>query len=164
MESPKKKANNLMNKLKNFQNKILDFLNVKLDLYLTGNEIKIDLNNKNIGNLDISLLSGVKFKNLEILILSHNNITNLDCLKDFNFKKLKKIDLSFNKINQIKPSKTFSPNNQTENDEIGKNEGNETKEKIILNNHIEINLDNNNLIQKEIKEIKSFILDKKRNL
>ena len=90
-----------MNRLDNLQSKILKFINVKLDLKLTGNEIKLELNNKNICNIDLNLLSGVNFNNLEELDLSHNNITDLECLKDFNFKKIKKIDLSFNKINNF---------------------------------------------------------------
>jgi len=106
----KKKKERLLNRLDQFQKKILDFLNVKLDLKLKGNEIKLELNNKNIGNIELNLLSSINFSNLEELNLSHNNITNINCLNDFNFKKLKKIDLSFNKINKINESQTFTPN------------------------------------------------------
>ena len=157
------KKKRLLNRLDQFQQKILDFLNVKLDLKLKGNEIKLELNNKNIGNIELNLLSSINFNNLEELNLSHNNITNIDSLIDFNFKKLKKIDLSFNKINKINASKIFSPNLlPKKKEEICIIEKKDVKEKILLNNHIEINLDENNLIQKDIEEIKCILLDYKK--
>ena len=94
--------------LSKLEAKVKDFFNVKLKLNLTGNEIKLDLNNKNIDNIELNLLSCVDFKNLEEINLSHNNISNIEPLKDFNSPKLKKLDLSFNKINNISPFKEIS--------------------------------------------------------
>ena len=159
----KKKKERLLNRLDQFQQKILDFLNIKLDLKLKLNEIKLELNNKNIGNIELNLLSAINFNNLEELNLSHNNITNIDSLNDFNFKKLKKIDLSFNKINKINPSEASTPNLLPKKEQkIDVNDKKDLKEKILLNNHIEINLDENNLIQKDIEEIKCALFDKKK--
>ena len=142
----------LLSKLNDLEKKVLYFLNIKLKTHLTGNEIKIDLNNKNIGNVEINLLSGIEFKNLEELNLSHNNITNPDFIKDFNLKKLKKLDLSFNRINKINENKMNEV--YLSFDKIN------NKSKIIASNkNIEINLSNNNLLKKDIEEIKNIILD-----
>ena len=89
----------LIYKLNKLQQKIIFYFKNKLNIELTGKEIKLDLNNKNIGNIELNLLSGVVFKNIEEINLSHNNISDIEPLK--NFKNLKKIDLSFNKINNI---------------------------------------------------------------
>ena len=91
----------ILNKLNNLENKILDFIKVKLKINITGKEIKLDLSNKNIGNIELNLLSGIQFDNLEDLNLSHNNITDINILKEFNLSKIKRLDLSFNKINKI---------------------------------------------------------------
>jgi hypothetical protein len=64
----------MSNKIENLEKKILNFLNSKLNIQLTGKEIKIDLKNKNIGNIELKLLTGINFKNLEELNLSNNNI------------------------------------------------------------------------------------------
>lgn len=138
----------IIDKINYLENKILNFINAKLNIYLTGNEITINLNNKNIGNAELTLLSSVNFKNLEELNLSHNNISDIKSLKDFNFRKLKKLDLSFNKINKIKTS-------SNENHTFKQND----IQKKITSQKIDINLDNNNLIQKDIEEIKNLILN-----
>ena len=91
----------ILNKLNNLENKILFFIKVKLKINITGKEIKLDLSNKNIGNIELNLLSGIQFDNLEDLNLSHNNITDINILKEFNLSKIKRLDLSFNKINKI---------------------------------------------------------------
>ena len=151
----------LLNKINKLEKKILEYFNCILNVNLSGNEIKIDLNNKNIGNIELNLLTEVEFNNLEEINLSHNNISDIEPLKKF--KNLKNIDLSFNKINDIKALKKISENNNK-------------IEKINLNNNliknidilkenifpyiIEINLDNNNIIQKDLEEIKMIILNK----
>ena len=57
MEDIQEDESIILNKLNNLQKKVIDFLNVKLKMKMTGEEIKIDLNNKNIGNIELNLLS-----------------------------------------------------------------------------------------------------------
>ena len=37
----------------------------------------MDLNGKNVGNVELMLLSGIQFNNLEELVLSNNNISDI---------------------------------------------------------------------------------------
>ena len=144
----------LIYKQNKLQQKILFYFNNKLNIELTGKEIKLDLNNKNIGNIELNLLSGVDFKNIEEINLSHNNISDIEPLK--NFKNLKKVDLSFNKINNINGLKSISKyNNKIEKLYLNNNMIKDVKilKENIFPNIIEINLDNNNIIQKDIDEI-----------
>ena len=129
----------ILSKIDALEKAILSFLNAKLDIKLTGKEIKIDLNNKNINNMTLKLLSSIEFKNLEEFDLSHNDISDVNLLKDFIFNKLKKLNLSFNKLSPL----TFK---------------NKASESIFSKNIIDINLDNNNLIKKDIEMIKSLLL------
>ena len=152
----------LLNKIDNLEKKVLGYFNSKLNINLTGKEIKIDLNNKNIGNIDLDLLSGVEFKKLEEINLSHNNISNIESLP--NFKTVKRIDISFNKIEDITPIKQLTKNNKKlENLNLGNNEIMDVKilKENIFTTVIDINLDNNNIIKKDIEEIKDII--KKNN-
>ena len=71
------------------ENKILNYLNVKLDLQLEKNVIKININNKNVSNIELHLLGGVEFQNLEEINIRNTNISNIDFLNDFNLKKVK---------------------------------------------------------------------------
>jgi len=72
----------LLNKLNDLQKKVREFLNVKLKVNITGKEIKLDLKNKNIDNIELNLLSCLKFENLEEIDLSYNKISNIELLKD----------------------------------------------------------------------------------
>ena len=129
----------IMTKIEDLEKKILNFVNFKLNIELTGNEIKLDLNNLSINDSELMLISGIKFNNLEELDLSHNNITDIRILKEFNLKNIKKIDLSFNKIITIKNPHSHSIKNK------------------YSNNFIEINLDQNNLLKKDIEDLKNII-------
>jgi surface protein len=126
-------------KLTVLEDKILKFLNQKLKISLNGKEKIIDLNNKGIGTIELELLTGVKFVNLEELHLKDNNIDKLDSLKDLYSPKLKKLDLSNNKINDIKPLK----------DDVLKPK--------LFPNIMEIKLENNNILLEEIEEIKKLL-------
>ena len=95
----------ILSKLNDLENKIINFFNEKFKSNLKLEDHKIVLREKNIGNEELELLSHVEFKNLEEIDLSHNKISDLKPFKNFNSKKLKKIDLSFNAINNIKPLK-----------------------------------------------------------
>ena len=150
--------NALINKIEKLEQKILYYFNNKLNVQITGNEIKLNLNNKNIGNLELELLSGVEFKNLEEIDLSHNNITNIEPIQYF--KKAKKIDLSFNNINDAIPlKKLFDNNKEIQIIHLNNNKIDNIKglKDHIPQTVIEINLYNNNIIQKEIEEIKDII-------
>ena len=149
MEDIQEDESIILNKLNNLQKKVIDFLNVKLKMKMTGEEIKIDLNNKNIGNIELNLLSCIEFKNLEVMNLSHNNISDIESLKDFYFPKLKKLDLSSNKIKKNQKNDNNKPNQDQFQKRLFNNYVN------LLNN--EINLDNNNLIAKDIEEIRMQI-------
>ena len=134
----------IFNKINLLQEKILNFMNITLNMNLTGNETILDLSYKNIDDNTLNLFTGIEFKNLEELNLSHNKISNVKIIKKLNLKRIKKLDLSFNIINKIEnPVKNIN--------------------KIIENKKIKINLDNNNLIQKDIEEIKDFIMSKENN-
>ena len=128
----------IYNKINLLQKKILNYMNVALDLNMIGNETKLDLSFKNIDDSTLNLFSGLKLKNLEELNLSHNNISDIKIIKKLYLKKMRILDLSFNKIYKIKnPVKNSDEN--------------------IKKKDIKINLDNNNLIQMDIEEIKDFI-------
>ena len=98
----------LINKIDRLEKKIKEYFNLKFGIELNGNEIKINLNGKNIGIIEFNLFTALEFKNLEEIDLSNNNISNIEALKDFSTPKLKKIDLSFNKITDIKILKELS--------------------------------------------------------
>ena len=154
----KQKIEKLLSKLKSLEQKVLSYFN------LTGKEIYINLTNSNFNDNKLELLSGVEFKNLEELNLSHNKITNILPIK--NFKKLKKLNISFNKINNIKSLEEISKNNKGIKEINLRN--NEIRDVDILKLDIfpyisKINLENNkNLIQKDIDEIINIIEKRKK--
>ena len=179
----------LLNKISALEKKALSIINCKFEINLTGKELKINLNGKNVTNLDLELLSGINFKYLEEIDLGNNNITNLDELKNLkspnlkvinltnnkikdveplkytSFPKLKKLDLSFNKIEDIEPigDMMYTTSKQIEIINLDNNEIKNIapiKENISLNIK-DINLDNNQIIQKDIEEIKDIISENK---
>ena len=87
------------------QKKLLQEFNELYKTSLDGNEIKIELNNKNIGDSGFQLLSKIKFQKCEKYKLRGNNISNLQPLVNLANKKIRKIDLSFNTINDLTPLK-----------------------------------------------------------
>ena len=148
----------LLNKIELIEKKIINYFNSKLNVNITGKEKELNLNNKNIGNIELELLSGIEFKNLEEINLNHNKISNIEPIK--NFKKVKKIDLSYNKIQDIKPVKEIFKNNmELKVINLSNNKIKDIKiiKESISKSIIEINLDNNNLIQKDLDEIKELI-------
>ena len=155
----------LIAKLDDLERLARHYLNVKLKIELTGNELSINLNNKNITNIDLQILSEIYFKNVESMHLNHNNISDITPLKNFKSPNLKLVDFSFNKIENINSFKEFSEKKQK-------------LETILLNNNKisnadifkkkifpyikEINLDENYLFQKDIEEIQDVIKGIKR--
>jgi hypothetical protein len=85
------------------QKKLLDEFNTMYHTSLDGNEIVIELNDKDLGDSGFELLSRIKFKNLQKLNVKGNNITNIAPLSCLCNKNTKKLDLSFNKLNNISP-------------------------------------------------------------
>jgi hypothetical protein len=150
----------LIAKLDDLERLARHYLNVKLKIELTGNELSINLNNKNITNIDLQILSEIYFKNVESMHLNHNNISDITPVKNFKSPNLKLVDFSFNKIENINSFKEFSEKKQK-------------LETILLNNNKisnadifkvkifpcikEINLDENNLLPKDIQEIQDVI-------
>ena len=80
--SYKKKDNEILSKLKDLQKKILNIVNAKLRINLTGNEMKLELNNKNIDNLALNLLTDIDFKYLKEIDLSSNLISDISPIKN----------------------------------------------------------------------------------
>ena len=158
-----KKDYTILTKLNSLQNKILTIINVKLSINLIGNEMEIELNDKNIDNLTLNLLSDIEFKNLKEINLSNNIISDISPLKKF--KNLKKINLSNNKIVSIGSLKEISENNK-EIESINLSNNSINNDDILKTNIFpkmkEINLDQNNLLQKDIDEIKNIIMDKNK--
>jgi len=141
------------------------YLNVKLKIELTGNELSINLNNKNLTNIDFQILSEIYFKNAKSMNLNNNKISDITPLKNFNSPNLKLLDLSFNKIIDIISFKEFSQKEQKIETILLNN--NEIKNADIFKKKIfpyikEINLDENHLLQKDIQEIKDVIKGIKR--
>ena len=102
VENNNEKENQLENKLNIIEKKVLDYLKVKLKINITGKEVSLNLSNKNIGNNELNLITSIPFDNLEEINLSHNRISDIYILKNFNLKKIKSIDLSLNNINNLK--------------------------------------------------------------
>ena len=155
----------LIAKLDDLERLARHYLNVKLKIELTGNELSINLNNKNITNVDFQLLSEIKFKNAKIMSLNNNIISDITPLKNFKSPNLKVIDLSFNKIENINSFKDFSKKEQKIETILLNN--NEIRNADVFKKKIfpcikEINLDENNLAAKDIQEIKDIINGVKR--
>ena len=186
------KADNnfLLKKIEHLERKILNILNTTLDVNLTGDEISINLNGKNVGNLDLGLLCSVKFQNLQLMDLSNNRISNLDELKNLDSPYLRQLILNHNQIKDIQPLNVPSIsrlkildlsynhiehinglnniiNNNVELEKINL-KNNKISDVEILKKNIpiyikEINLDGNNLIKKDLDEIYLLILKQDKN-
>jgi len=105
---------------------------------------KIDLDNKNLDNTDLNLISEIPFDKLEELNLRNNKFTDLKFLNNLKAKNLKTLDLSFNKLNGIQEIK----------DSLNKKQFPKIED---------INLENTNIIVKELEEIRNMLMDGKLN-
>ena len=114
--------------------------------------------------MDFALLSEISFKNAEYIKLRNNDISDIKPLGKLKYPKLKVLDLSYNKIEDISPFEEYSKNEQ------------KIETILLYNNNIsnadifkkkifpfmkDINLDENKLLQKDIQEIKDIIKGKK---
>ena len=71
--------------------------NIKYD-----NEGKLDLEEKYIDNEGLKDLYKINFKQVQILNLSHNKISDIKVLESVNFKELQTLDVSWNQLSDIK--------------------------------------------------------------
>lgn len=94
-----------------------------------------------MGTIDLKLLSLVPFNNLEEMNLSHNNLQDLAPIENLQAPKLKKLDLGYSAINDITALKKLVE---------------KQKEKAPAK-QIEINLDGNKLLSKQVDEIKALL-------
>ena len=90
--------------------KYLDFFNNKFNKNISEDMTSISLENSNLRNIGLLALSKIKFKDLIVLNLDKNNISDLTPLKACKFQKLKKLSLCSddktplkNKIKDISP-------------------------------------------------------------
>ena len=129
----------VMKSLKLLEEKVIDYFYTKFGVKI-NNYIDKELNfeNKNLEDLDLKLLCGLNFKNLEKINLSKNQISDVGPIASLNAPKLKKLNLTFNKINKINPLKEALKNN-------------------IFKFIEEIKLENNNILQKDIEDIQRLI-------
>ena len=90
---------NLANFLKG--SKSLDLFNNYFNCNIKSNDTKINLKDKEIGDFGFKLFCKLNLDNLEQLILTNNNISNIDDLKNLSSKKLNKLNLGHNNIRNI---------------------------------------------------------------
>ena len=125
--------------------------------------MKLELNNKNIDNLALNLLTDIDFKYLKEIDLSSNLISDISPIKKL--RNLKKIDLSNNMIVNINSLKEISEkNNELESLNLSGNliDNADILKKNIFPKMQEIKLDKNNLMQKDIDEIKDIIMNNRK--
>lgn len=87
-EEKDKKA---LKKLDLLEDKFLNELNIRLGLKLKGDEISLYLVDKKLGEQELQLICKVNFKNLEEINLSHNNIIDIESMKNIKSPNLKKL-------------------------------------------------------------------------
>ena len=151
----------LLSKIEQLEKKILQYLNIKLGVNLSNDVITINLNGKNVTDLELNLLGGVEFKNCESIDFSNNKITNISSF-EINSPKLKNINFSNNKIEDISPlKKILKLNVNLESINLNNNSIKKVNVKEMNDNIFqrikEINLDGNKYIQKEFHEIKELL-------
>jgi surface protein len=155
----------LLAKLKNLENKISKYFDSKYKLKINEKSKEIKINQKELQNYELTLLSLIELKNLEKLSLKDTKITNIEPIKEMIMPNLKEIDLSSNKIKDVnsfeeilKKDKEIRYINLDEN-EIEKID---VFKKIFKEKELKklqlVSLDNNKkLIEDDLKEIKGLI-------
>ena len=147
------------------QKKLLEEFNEKYQTNLDGNEITIQLNNKNIDDSGFELLSNIRFHRAQKIKLRNNNITKIKPVMEIANKNTKKIDLSFNKISGLDEFKDkdnnlngleelYLNNNEIEDISVFKIQDLFPELKIlnISNNRINYELEDTQKLLKELKE------------
>ena len=95
--------NKLNIKKEDFENfKLLKEMNQKFNLDIKDIDIKeLNLRNRDSGNEILDYLKRIEFKELKELDLSGNKISDINILEKVYFKELKILDLRYNKITDI---------------------------------------------------------------
>lgn len=70
---------------------------------LLGNEKKLSLRKRNLGDEELKFISKIIFRNLKEIDLSLNNIKNIEPLNEMNLPHLEYLNMSDNKIENINP-------------------------------------------------------------
>ena len=146
----------LLNKFNKLEKKVFN---------LIGDEEIINLSGKNIGNKIFEQICIIEFTNLKKINLSHNNISNIDSLNNFNSPLLKELDLSNNKILELKPFDGLSLKSQElEKVDLSFNliQIVDTFKKKIFPKLKSLNLDFNKIIKKDFDEIRRVIEGNKK--
>ena len=96
----KKILNRLDINKEHFENYIaLKEFNNKYDINIEDIDIKeLNLENKNIGNEGLKSLFQIEFKELNKIILSGNELSDINIFEKINFEKLNELNLSNNEI------------------------------------------------------------------
>ena len=85
------------------QKEAIKSLQEKFAIDLDGNEIKLSLRDRNLGDEGLKLISKIQFKRLKDIDVSKNNIQNIEPLNNMNLPHLEYINMSENQISNIKP-------------------------------------------------------------
>ena len=154
--------------IKNFANflkgyKSLDLFNKNFDCNIKISDKKINLKDKEIGDAGLKLFCKLKLEKLEELILSNNNISNIDDLINLSCPKLNKLNLEHNNIRNINILQNIDfpieeldlSSNRIDNINVFENMSNfglkNLKKLKLFCNNFKLDEMNNN-IQKQIKE------------
>ena len=112
-----KKLENMMYSLEKShkaQQEALSKLNNEFRLDFDGNETKLSLRERNLGNTGFKLLSKIQFTNLKNIDVSKNMISNIEELNNMNLPHLEYINVSENSITDIKPIAELNSKNLKE--------------------------------------------------
>ena len=93
-------------KLNDLELKVEDIISKKFNINCNGEDINLE--GKGLSDLDLKLINCGKYPNAKNVNLSHNNITDIRNILSLCAPKARKIDLSFNGINNINVAKNVS--------------------------------------------------------
>ena len=85
------------------QKEAIESLQKNFEIDLNGNETKLSLRRRKLGDEGFQLISKIQFKKLKEIDVSGNNIHNIEPLNNMNLPHLEYINLSENQIEDIKP-------------------------------------------------------------
>ena len=162
-----KKNQRLLTKFDMLKEKMLNYLKLKLSINFDDNGIELKINGRHVCDVDLLLLNKINknFDNIVYLNLENNDINNLEILNKFYLPNLKDANFKDNKIESILNLKdVFEVNKKLETLNVshnliqkGKVNPNEINENIFQYVK-EINLEGNDDIRNEIKQIKQILV------
>ena len=85
------------------QKEAIKSLQSEFNIDLNGNEKKLSLRKRKLGDKGLKLISKIIFKNLKEIDVSENNIKNIEPLNEMNLPHLEYLNMSDNQIANIKP-------------------------------------------------------------